>query len=279
MAAQAQISVGLDLSRKTYIAHEAISGKLTIVNRAGRDLIFGNVNGANWLKFSIKDSRGHLISPISRPKSPPPVVIASGQTHTMNVVINQAYPMDQIGTYRVQAIVSFPQISRVFPSPISSVQIANANPFWSQIVGVPAGQPGAGTYRVFELINYYHGARQKALYFRLKNNETSRVLSCYSLGDYLAIRPPTYKIDRNSLLHIIHMVAPQQYYYTSIDFGGNVVDRQKYYEKKGSRPSLYTNDFGEVVLRGGVTEEEHNTTYEKREFRLLSERPPGLPKI
>lgn len=279
MAAKAQIQVALKLDRKVFIAHEAIVGELTIINRAGRDLVFGNVNGNNWMDFTITDSRGNFVSPIRQAKSPPPVMIASGQTHKMKVVINETYPMGQIGTYRVKAVVNFPQIRRVFETHPMTIQIANANPFWYQVVGVPSGYPGQGTYRVFELLTYYHGARQKALYFRLKNNQNNKVLACYSLGNYLDVRKPSYKIDRDNQLHIVHMYAPKQYSYTVVDLAGKVVIRETYVEKRESRPALYTNSFGDVEIRGGVTAAEAQTPYERREFRAISERPPGLPRI
>ena len=275
----AQITVDLKLDRSVYISHEPISGKLTIVNRAGRDLIFGNVNGQSWLDYTITDSSGHLVSPIAEAPGARPVVIASGQTHRMNITVNQIYPMSQIGTYRVKANVSFPQINRVFESKTIPVQVAEGKPLWSQIVGVPQGFPGAGTYRVYELLTYFHGSRSKALYLRVRDNSNGQVYRTYSLGDYLTVRPPKQGIDRNNQLHVLHMSGPQQYKYTVVDLDGEVLTRETYFEKNGNRPNMVSTDFGEVEVRGGITEEEAKTPYERREFRLISERPPGLPRL
>ncbi len=275
----AQISVDLELDRSIYIAHEPITGKLTVVNRAGRDLIFGDSNGRSWLDYSITDSRGNLVSPIQASSGVKPVMIASGQTHQMKVVVNDIYPMSQIGTYRVTTTVSFPQINRVFQSKSLTVQIVEGTPLWNQIVGVPEGYPGAGTYRIYELLTYFHGTRQKALYFRLKDNTTGRAIRTFSLGDYLNVRPPAKAIDRSNQLHILHMTAPQQYYYTLVDLDGEVITREKYFEAKSSRPELITLPSGEVELRGGITEEQSKSPYEKREFRRISERPPGMPRL
>ncbi len=277
--ARAQVQVALDLDRQIYIAHEPISAKLTVINRAGRDLVFGNVNGRSWLDFSVTDARGHLISPVSNEQLASPMIIASGQTHQMRVVINRVYPMGNIGSYRVKASVSFPQINRVFQSRMVTVQVAEGRPYWSQIVGVPPGYPGEGNYRVYELLTYFHGSRQKALYFRLKDNATGRVLRCYSLGDYLSVRPPKQAIDNTNQLHILHMSAPQQYVYTVVDLAGEVLVRESYFEHKGSRPTLVTNSYGEISLQGGITEDEAKTPYERREFRLMSERPPDIPSL
>lgn len=279
MIAKAQIQVDLKLDRSSYLAHEPIAGDLTIVNRAGRDLIFGNNSGQNWLDFSITDSRGRLVSPSQAARGARPVVIASGQAHKMRVIVNDSYPMGQTGSYRVKATVSFPQINQVFNSRSFTIQVVDGKPFWSQIVGVPQGQAGAGSYRVFELLTYYHGARQKALYFRLKDNKTTRVLRTYSIGDYLGVRPPTQAIDRDNQLHVLHMIAPQQYVYTVINLEGDAVKREQYFEKKGDRPMIVTLTSGDVELRGGISAKDAKTPYEKREFKRLSERPPGMPRL
>src|SRR5690606_9161369 len=61
---QAQINLDLKLDRTLYLTSEPIVGELTIVNLAGRDLIFGESGGINWLDFTITDGRGHLITPV-----------------------------------------------------------------------------------------------------------------------------------------------------------------------------------------------------------------------
>ncbi len=277
---QAQIRVDLQLDRQVYIAHEAITGKLSVVNNSGRDLIFGESNGRPWLDFAIHDARGNIISPIQATPNVPAIRVGSGQTHTMRVIVNDVYPMSQIGTYRIKASVNFPQIRQAFRSREHRVQVTEGQVLGEpHIVGVPPGYPGAGTYRIYELLTYYHGQRQKALYFRLKDQRSGRVRKTFSIGDYLAVRPPQHKLDRSNQLHIVHMAAPQLYFYTVIDLDGEVVIREKRFEKNGNRPMLVSTDFGEVQLRGGISEDEAQTPYERREFRLISERPPGMPQF
>ncbi|MEM1440838.1 MAG: hypothetical protein AAGF67_00750 [Verrucomicrobiota bacterium] len=275
--AEAQIQVELELDRSLYVAHEPITGTLTLVNRAGQDLIFGDSGGMSWLDFTVTDGRGHLITPVRNQLNERPVVLSSGQTYEHKVTINRYYPMSSIGQYRVRANVSFPQINRVFQSKTMSVQVTEGQPIWSQIVGVPQGHPRAGTYREFSLMTYYHGARSKALYFRLKDSDSGMVFKTYPIGDYMSLRKPTYAIDRQNQLHVLHMTGPQRYKYTVIDIDGDPRKQEKYYEKEGNRPQIKSNDFGDVSIVGGFSEEEMSTPYEHTEFRRLSERPPGLP--
>ena len=278
-SAWAQINLELKLSRTVFVAHEPITGELTIVNLAGRDLIFGESGGINWLDFSITDGRGNLVTPVRGQASERPIVLGAGQTHKHKVVINSRYPMANIGTYRVKASVHFPQINRVFEAKPVTVQVTEGQPMWSQIVGVPQGHPDAGTYREFSLMTYYHGARSRALYFRLRDSTSGMVFRTYSLGDFLALRPPTQMIDSRNQLHILFMTSPQAYRYTIISIDGEPMRQQTLYEKGANRPQLKNLGNGEVQIVGGITEDEAKTPYEQQEFRRLSERPPGLPNF
>lgn len=277
--ANAQIQVELKLDRSLWVAHEPITGTLKLVNRAGQDLIFGDSGGMSWLDFTVTDGRGHLITPVRNQLNERPVVLSSGQTYEHKVTVNRQYPMSTVGQYRVRANVSFPQINRVFQSQTMNVQVTEGQPIWSQIVGVPQGHSRAGTYREFSLMTYYHGARSKALYFRLKESDSGVVFTTYPIGDYMSLRKPTYSIDRQNQLHVLHMTGPQRYKYTVISIDGDPVRQENYFEKNGNRPELKSSDFGEVSVVGGFTEAEMSTPYEESEFRRISERPPGLPNF
>lgn len=279
LEAQAQIQISLKMDRPLYVAHEPITGKLTIVNRSGRDLIFGDSNGMSWLDFTVTNGRGHLISPVRRSLNERPIVLSAGQTYEHDVTINRYYPMSATGTYRVKASVSFPQINRVFNSQNLTIQVTDGQPMWSQIVGVPQGHANAGQYREYSLMTFYHGARSKALYFRMRDSDSGVVHATYPIGDYMSLRPPTHAIDTKNQLHILHMSGPQMYRYTVINIDGDPVQQATYYEKGTDRPRLDVNAYGNVAVVGGMTEAEATTPYEQQEFRRLSQRPAGLPNF
>ncbi len=276
-SAFAQIQVSLKLDRALYVLHEPVTGVLTISNRAGRDLVFGESGGLSWLDFTIHDGSGNMLTPVQGMPKESSLVLRSGQTLEHKVHINKYYPMGKIGIYRIKASVNFPQIRRVFQSQQVSAQITEGQPMWSQIVGVPKGHPRAGTYREYSLMTYYHGARNKALYFRMKDSDSGRIYKTYPLGDYMTLRQPAHAIDSQNKLHVLHMSAPQKYTYTVIDIDGNPLFQREYVERNTNRPELVSTDFGEVSVKGGLTMEEASKSYEDTQFRRLSERPPGMP--
>ena len=277
--ARAQLDIGLELDKKTFMTHEPVTGVLTMVNRAGREIVLdGPPSGAPWLDFNVVDGRQRLITPVRGVKNPAPLILPNGQPHRIKVMVNLSYPMSESGLYRVKTRVYFPPLKRYFETRVQTVNIVDGQVMWGpQPFGVPAGFDGAGTYRAYTLLTFYQGAQQRSIYFRLSDHDSGRVFSTYSLGQYMMARPPQHAIDNQSRLHVLHMAAPQQYFYSVITPDGKA--EQKAYREKGtSRPELVTNQqTGEVAVRGGVSEDEMQVPYEEKEFHKLSERPPGMP--
>ncbi|MEM9283011.1 MAG: hypothetical protein AAGA96_14380, partial [Verrucomicrobiota bacterium] len=279
LPAQAQIQVMLEMDRSLFVAHEPITGKLTIINRAGQDIVLGDAGRLSWLDFTVTDGRGHLISPVRQALNERPIVLTSGQTYEHEVMINRYYPMATTGSYRVKASVTLGQINRVFQTRPETVQVTDGQTLWKAVVGIPQGFPNAGQNREYSLMTFYHGARSKALYFRLTGSDNGIVYKTYPIGDYMNLRPPTHAIDSRNQLHILHMSGPQRYKYTVINIMGDPVEQATYYEKGSNRPELKTGSYGDVSIVGGLTEEEVSTPYEQTQFRRLSERPAGLPNF
>lgn len=128
-------------------------------------------------------------------------------------------------------------------------------------------------------MTYYHGARSKALYFRLKDIDSGKVYRTYPIGDYMTLRPPVHAIDPQNQLHVLHMTGPQAYKYTIINVDGEPIEQKNLFENDRSRPELKVSAYGEVAVTGGISETQQKTPYEQTEFHRLSERPPGLPNL
>jgi len=151
---------------------------------------------------------------------------------------------------------------------------------WTQTVGVPQGLVGAGSYRTFSLLTFLQGARERAIYFRLAEAETGIVRRTYSLGKYIQVFPPQHLVDSRSRLHVLHLAGPQVYVYTVIDAGGDLIERTGYREHQGMRPDLVVNSVtGDIRVQGGISQEDTKIPYEEREFKKISERPPGMPRF
>ncbi len=273
--AQAQLSVTLQPNKKLYVAHEPVSVTVSITNRAGRDIVLAG-RGTPWLSFNVTDSNGNLISP-SGPNQFDPVIIPSSQMLTREIAVNSIYPMGQKGLYRLSASVYFPQLDRYFQSHPTTIQVSDGRELWQQVVGVPPGREGEGTYRRFTLLSFNTGS-ERHLYVRVQNDRSGAVLSTFSLGQFIAIRDPEWTIDSENRLHVLHLGAPQTYAHSVIDIDGKVVSRDVYRERAGSRPQLAPSGVGDVIVTGGLSEQEASRNPLGPSIRMLSERPEGLPR-
>lgn len=277
-AANAQLQVEFTPTKKTYVAHEAITGVLRLTNNAGRDIVLGGKDGRSWLDFQVTSGRGHLLPTRQDAVQQPPIVLRNNQPYEITVVINRNYAMGETGLYRVKPNVYFPPVDRYFSTPPMSIQVTDGRPFWSQPFGVPPGRPGAGSYREYSLINFAN-LSQKELYVRLTDKASGQVITTFSLGKLLTVHPPVKGVDSKNRMHVLHMAAPKAYAHVVIDVDGQVLSRDIYYEEGSNRPNLVSTSDGSLGIYGGITAEDHDIPYEQREFRKLSELPPGMPLL
>jgi len=272
----AQIQVTFKLDKKVYMTHEAVSGRLLIVNRAGRDIVLDGRNGASWLDFHVTDSGGDLLSPLQGRAGLEPVLIRAGQSLEKKVYVNRRYSMGRIGTYRIKANVYFSPLSRYFQTRIQPVQITKGHELWSQVVGVPPGYADQGSYRKYAILRFDYMGR-KEIYFRLSRANSGVVITTYSLGMLLMVAEPQMGVDTANRLHILHMGAPQLYAHTTIDVEGKAIPQEFFFAEGANRPRLVRVASGDIVVEGGIPEEMEDSVYERNEFRKLSELPPGMP--
>jgi hypothetical protein len=270
---QAQISVTMEPTKKLYVAYEPVTVAVSITNRAGRDIVLAS-RGTPWLSFSVTDSNGNLVSP-GGSTAFEPVMIPAGQMLSRKINVNSMYPMGQKGIYRVSASVYFPQLDRYFQSQPSTIQVSDGRELWRQVVGVPEGREGEGTYRRYTLLSFNTGS-ERLLYVRVQDDRTGAVFTTFSLGQFIAIREPEWTIDGLNQLHILQLGAPRTYAHTIIDVDGQVVSRKVYYEATGQKPQLAPTGTGEIVVAGGISEEDANRNPLGPAIHMISERPEGL---
>ncbi len=277
--ARGQLDVKLEMDRRIYLAHEPITATLTLINRAGRDVVLGGKDSSDsWLDYRVFDGGGNLLGPNPGTAGPGPLIVKNGDPYRTRVAVNALYPIFREGTYRVQASIYFPPLRRYFETPSQTVQVVDVKSFWSQIVGMPPGHPDQGSYRKYELIRFSRGEKNE-LYVRVSDSETNVVKATFSLGSAIMIRDPEIAVDNYNELHVLFMGAPKAYAYTVINQDGEIEKREVYFEERGNRPQLIKLPDGTIELIGGISEEEKNQPYEKNSFRPLSERPPGMPNL
>ncbi len=247
---QAQLEVSLSLDKDTYVAHEDTIATVRVLNRAGRDIILNGPSGS-WLQLQIKDPAGRTLTPHGGALKAQPMVLRAGQTLTEEVILNHHFSIGRYGRYEVSAAAYFPQQKQFYETGGQRFQITEARKFWSKSVGVPAGYPGAGTIRQFELLTY-QDVNRSTVYVRIRDESSGAVLVTFPLGTLIPFKDPQVTVDGGNRLNVLFLTAPDAYRHIIVAPDGSVPSYQDYRGAAESRPSMMIAEDGGIRIRGGA---------------------------
>lgn len=268
----AQIRVDLHISRRLFIAYEPIVATVSITNLAGREILLQNAEGQKWFGFTITNPDESPVGLRDINYEVSPLTIPAGQTVQRKVNINELYPINDFGLYRVKASIYFADMHKYFSSAPAGVEISEGKIVWQQVVGVPEGQEGAGSNRTITLLTFRQ-PKDNELYVRIEDRDAGIVYCTHQLGRILVAEAPQVRLDDQNQVHVLQLVGPKTYTYTRIGLNGEVIEQKALSEFK-TKPVLKKIANGNIAVAGGqdVTDAKANKNVPK-----LSDRPPGLP--
>lgn len=272
---QAQLILDLELDKHTHVMGEDVIGNITVFNRAGRDIILDGPGDQSWLAVNLTNPAGQLVSKAKKKNREGAVIIRAGATLQRRLVINDYIEFDDFGNYGVTASVYFPEKRSFFASDRQRIEITDGQVFWEQVVGVPKGQIGAGSYRKFQLLNFNTTERTE-LYVRIRDDTGHFEYGTFSLGTIILYRDPQVTADGENNLHILYMTAPRTYRHVAIDTNGKILNQNIYEEEGSNRPRMLVSKVGSINIRGGFLKEKATTAMaqegQKKLIRNISDR-------
>jgi hypothetical protein len=272
---QAQIQLDIKFSRLQYIAYEPVIATVGITNLAGRDIELNDNEDQKWFGFEITGSEGQPIGEASQKLVQPPLRIEAGKRVTQKINLTPLFAVHDLGTYHVRAYLHFADLNRFFYSPRKVFEITDARPIWQRTVGIPENVAAPGNTRTYSLLmnrfpNY------TGLYVRVEDKDTGIVYATESLGHVISMDEPQAQLDRENQLHVLHCSAPRSWAYTRIGLNGEVLARIPFLEAK-TRPRLFHSGAGEVLVKGGMSQQPAPASEKANAAPKLSDRPPALP--
>ena len=271
---QAQLKVELTTSRRLFVAYEPIVATVTITNLAGRDVLLQDGDGQKWFGFTITNPEESPVGPRDQKYVVSPLTIPAGQTVTRKVNVNELYPVNDFGLYRVRASIYFAEMHKYFSSLPVGVEISEGKVIWQQVVGVPDGQEGAGSNRTLSLLTFRQ-PKNNQLYVRVEDLDAGIIYCTYPIGKVLIAEPPQALLDNGNQLHVLQLVAAKTYTYTRVGLNGEVIE-QKSYNEVTSKPHLKKIANGNVAIAGGQEEAPPVASTDSKTPKL-SDRPAGMP--
>ncbi len=279
LSARAQYEVALTLDKTTYVAQEAMTATVTIINRSGADVILGGPKGRPWLTFNVKDSQDRSISPLQA-TSDDPIPFPAGERLSRKVRLTDTHSITEPGTYAVTVSAYHPPSGDYYISNRVRFVITDVKPYGKPLVfGVPEGFQDAGRKRQYVLM-IYRDLDRTYLYFRLVDDLSGEKLVTYQLGPVSVVRDPQITMDRDNHLHVMFLASPDTSVYAIIGPDGKLKSRGLFKDVEGSRPQLFLTRENKVVASGGKkfdpVQEQAEQSAAGTRLRSVSERPPGL---
>ncbi|MEO7933785.1 MAG: hypothetical protein ABIT76_11570 [Chthoniobacterales bacterium] len=264
--ASGQMQVSLEMTRSLYMMNEPVLAKISITNLSGRDQNFADAPGKPWFSFEIFAGKDSLIPPVNPDYHLGELYVPTGKTVTRNINVTPLYGLQEYGPHSIRAVLYDKDKDQYYTSARRAFEITEGLLLWKQSVGVPA----ENSTHTYSLLTHRLPAENR-LYVRIIDDTGSRVVSCFSIGRVLSFSPPEHVLDSQNNLHVLQMVGPKAYLYTSITPNGDIVSRDPYIDGR-SNPHLVRNENGEVRVRGGKMESAVPAE-KKRNIPRLSDRP------
>jgi hypothetical protein len=245
---QAQLQVDLKFSRRLYMAYAPILASVSITNYSGRDLVLENTESQNWLSFQITNGEGTLVAARAGKTRFDPRTLQAGETCRFAVNLVNSYPVTEFGPYHIQANLYFAPMAKYFSSPRRSIEVSEGKVIWEQNLGVPEGEAAGGGERQVSLLTF-RDSDDNDLYARVENREAGVVYMTQKLGRLVAQGLPQIEVDPDNKIHVLQLVSPKTYLYSSVGLNGTV-GHLTYYEVK-TRPKLRRLPDGNIGVAGG----------------------------
>jgi hypothetical protein len=278
--ARAQVDIAISTEKKEYIPYEAIMVNVDITNRSGRPILMASADGATpWVKIVVNNDKGDNLPLVAEQRALPPLQLRPGQSVSQQFMVNSIYPMVSFGGYSIQASVWVPPDRAYASSNKVRVNVIGAREIWSNAFAVPAGRPdGGGTSRIFRLLKLRSFDKQ-IMYVRLDDRASGQVLACFPVGTSLDTREPSYTIDDDGNLHLLHIVNRDLYQHVVVDSSGKLLAVDNHLEVGGSRPVLAAAADNSIGVLGGRRYDPEIERIRRMSVRKISERPMGLAEL
>ena len=270
----AQLRVEININRRLFIAYEPVVATVSITNLAGRDVLLQDAEGQKWFSFSITNPEESPVAPRDMHYALSPLTVPAGQTVKRKVNINELYPVNDFGLYRIRASVYFADMHKYFSSAPTAIEISEGKVVWQQTVGVPEGDEGAGSNRAVTLLTFRQ-PKDNMLYVRVEDRDAGIIYCTHPIGRVLVAEAPQVLLDDRNQLHVLQLVGPKSYTYTCVGLNGEVIDQKAYNELK-TKPHLKKSANGNIAVAGGQIEDA-NAAQAAAHAPKLSDRPPGMP--
>lgn len=274
--AHAQLEVGIDFKRKTFLRGEPIEVKVSVRNLSGHDVTLSDGEFDQWFGFEVIRGSDTPIPPTNLKYKNAPISILNGETVSRTVDLLSLYPVNEFGPYKVRAAIYFHETKKYHSSEQVQLEISDGRKVWGQTVGVPNGKEGAGELREFSLLTF-QTPKELQLYCRVTDEGTGTILATYPIGRILGGAKPMVEFSDDNTLHAFHMTGPSVYALSKVGVNGEWMGQTLWNSPRG-RATVRKKADGTMVVVGASRDRSEQNRPNPATIPRLSDAPPvALP--
>jgi hypothetical protein len=246
VAAYSQVTVSVVLEQDQFLRNETLPVRVRILNSSGQTLEIGQ--SQDWLVFQIQDSEGHDVRQLDKVPLADPFKLEASKVANLSIDLLPYFEISKIGRYTLTTALRLDQLGGSFTSPPKGFDVIAGTKLWEREFGLPAtGVPEVRKYALVQA-NFLKHLR---LYVRITDPLENRVFRVVPLGQLLSFSKPEALLDKSSNLHVLFQNTARAFFYLVITPDGELIIRQTYHYKDGSRPSLRHDEEQGIHITGG----------------------------
>lgn len=269
-----QVSVDLQIKRRSFLRHEPVLVSVSITNLSGRDLTLKDAD-SQWFGFQISQGdANNLVPPLNTDYHLDPLELKTGETVKRTLNLNSLFYLGEYGNYRIKAMIYAAELGKYFASKAGGIEISEGMVVWQQTVGVPEGQPNAGANHTISVIKF-DAMERPHYYVRIEDKQAGSVFCAHKMGTAIEGQPPQMQLDLANNLYVLQTTGPRHYLLSKISINGEL-ESQTEYDAPKARPYLRRLTDGHLQIVGAVRSS--IVAAARNQTPKLSERPPGLPQ-
>lgn len=272
---QAQFQVSLDIKRRFLMVYEPVIATVTVRNLTGRDITLTDSPTQSWFGFQVNyGETSRIVPPLDPFYRQAPLTLRMGETIKRSVVLNNLFPMGELGLYRVRATIFDSAREKYYQSPLVGLELSEGKLIWQQTVGVPSGYNGAGGTRKASLLTFRR-AESTYLYVRMEDPDNAMVYGTTAMGRIISGIDPDVQFDTRNVLNVLQLTGQKTYLLTRVSLDGEILAQENYTTAK-YRPMLRQDASGGMTVYGGTPLQPAGGPGERTPNKL-SDRPVAIP--
>lgn len=269
--AHAQLATSISVSKREFLAGEAVVAEVIITNHTGQELTLAGSREQPWITFVVTNSQGNPVTNL-KPNTFGAMKIKAGESLAKQVNLTDFFLLNSQGNFAVSAVIMDPQ--KRFSGASTNRVLFNLNPgrlYWSQKVGVSADKNVAKT-REMRLLTFSDG-RNNQIYAQIADGDSGVPLRTFLLGDALMLRKPMVTLDGERRMHVMFLSTPSMWVHSQINTDGQLVKRELHQSPPQGDPVMMAYGDGSVRVVNSIPYDVEAVAKERAKVHKISDRP------